>query len=453
MRLLFLLLILSSLLTAEIPTSSISSENASYDGNALVLTGSVNLNHALGRMQAGAARLLKDTEEGPFSSIRLRDNVLITLKNRGKISCAEADFDFSAMKGKLLPKLGDSIRFINLHSGPLSLSSSVAEIEFAKEYDALKVTKIFAHEKVHVQYGKDFVLLADNATYLNDVNPHVFASPHCVLIHFQDQIEAEKIELFPENSKIILSSPSGKFQPSAFSKNDGMQFSCDKLVWERAPQILTLRGNISIQDEGIGNIHCDDEVELRQKEQDEKWVLSSITAKGKTELQYHLSANFKHLLTCYGQMHLDQDRLVLNIESPEDQPIEYIHDQMKLRADHATLEYEQEHSAIRPQKLTLNGHVHLFADENALRCAVADQFTYYPELETMVLSAEEGQNVLFWDEIQKLSISAKEVHLSRDEKGENFKGVGNVRFAFSSTENALLKKLFPFYQQTGTANE
>ena len=63
----------------------------------------------------------------------------------------------------------------------------------------------------------------------------------------------KKIELFPDSSKVVLSSPTGKLQPSAFSKNDGVQFSCDKLIWERAPQVLTLRGNITVIDEGIGD--------------------------------------------------------------------------------------------------------------------------------------------------------------------------------------------------------
>ena len=88
-----------------------------------------------------------------------------------------------------------------------------------------------------------------------------------------------------------------------------------------------------------------------------------------------------------------------------------------------------------------------------LRCAVADQFAYYPETETMILSAQNGESVLFWDDTQQLSISAREVHLSRDEKGENIKGVGNVRFAFSTIENELLKKLFPFYQPKRGAHE
>ncbi len=64
----------------------------------------------------------------------------------------------------------------------------------------------------------------------------------------------------------------------------------------------------------------------------------------------------------------------------------------------------------------------------------------------MVLSSKTGSNVLFWDKEQQLSISAREVHIARVDKKETIKGVGNVRFSFSSTESDLLKKLFPFYK-------
>lgn len=449
----FKLAILSFLIPAaihaEITNSSISSENASYDGNALILRGSVKLDHALGQLTSGYARLSKELEEGPFTAVHLRDNVLISLKNRGKILCGKADFDFNALKGTLIPKPGDMVRFVNFHSGPLSLASREADIEFSRDDSNLKVAKIEAKNTVQLTYGKDFFLEADTATFSNTKTPYVWASPHCTLTHFEDKIEANRVEVLPDSAKVILSTPSGKLHPSAFSQGNDVQFSCDKLIWEKAPQTLTLKGDVSVFEEGVGDIHCDDEVELRQKEENGKWLLSSITAKGKTELTYKLDVDFVHLLKCYGKMQLDQDRLVLNVTSPPEKPIEYFHDQMKLIADTAELKYEQLGRNITAKQLQLTDNIQLSSLQDSNRCAVADKFNFFPEEKKIILSANPGNNVLFWDREQDLSISAKEVHITRTEKGEKIKGVGNVRFAFSSAENALLKKLFPFYHPTG----
>jgi hypothetical protein len=196
----------------------------------------------------------------------------------------------------------------------------------------------------------------------------------------------------------------------------------------------------------VGNFFCEDEVELCQKEENGKWSLRTLSTKGKTELTYPFDPSIKQLLLCYGQMRLDQERLVLSVESPPGLPIEYIHGKMKLKADQAQVDYTEEGSHITAQKLFLSGKVHLTSEDHAFRCALADHFSYFPEEKKMVLSSQSEENVLFWDEEQQLTISAREIHLSQDEKGENVKGVGNVRFAFTSTENALLKKIFPFYR-------
>ncbi len=441
--------ILPLLLTAQITTSSISSKKASYDGNALVLNGNVSLDHTLGKLQSSSARLQKEGKEGPFSLIFLRDDVLITLKNRGKISCATADFDFNAMKGKLIPALGKAIHFTNLHADLLSLSSQEAEIEFANDSDSIKISKIQANGVVHAQYGYDFFLHADSALYSNETIPYVSASPNCKLTHKGDQITADKVEFFPDSSKIIFSTPKGNVKPSAFSDQEGIRFSCNKMIWEKAPQLLTLLGDVSVHDESIGDIHCDDEVELMQHQQEGKWILSSVTTKGKTELSYQLNADFKHLLVCYGRMHLDQKKLLLTLESTKEKPIEYFHDKMKLCADYAQLDYIQGEQKVLPQCLSLTGNVRLSAEQNEKRCALADQFHYYPAEEKMILSSKDGSHVLFWDEQQQLTVSAREVHISRINKKDNIKGVGNVRFAFSSAENDLMKKLFPFYRPKG----
>jgi len=444
----FIFLLLPHLLSAHISPSSISSKKASYDGNTLLLKGSVQVEHTLGKMCSGLAHLERDSKQAPFSTIRLDRDVRIILENRGKIHCEKADFDFNALSGKLLPKQGELIHFSDLTTGPLSLSSQLAEIEFIKEDEVIKVSKIEAKEKVTVQYGNDFTLLADLVTFSNDVQPHLYATPNCLISHCEDRIQAEKVELFTDAKKAVLSSPKGNLKSSAFSNDQEVEFTCDELAWDQENQHLKLQGNVWVHDQGLGDLYCDEEIQLQQKQEGDKWILGQITAKGNTQLNYQLDADFKHLLVCHGVMRLDQQRLVLTLESPREKPIEYYHDQLKLLSDQAQMDYIQNNRTIHPQRLLLSGNVRLSSEEDnaEAQCAVADQFSYFPDDQKIILSSQESKKVLFWDAQQELSISADEVHIIRSAHGENIKGVGNVRFTFSSIENALLKKAFPFYQ-------
>jgi lipopolysaccharide export system protein LptA len=426
------LLVIPALLCGE----TISSKKATYDGNALVLKGDVELEHGLGKLSSGNARLEKEEKDGPFSSISLREDVLISLKNLGKISCETADLNFVTLTGKLLPQMGQLIKFVNLGPDNFTLMSQEADLELAKQADSYKVVKINANGTVQMQYGDDFTLNADRATYTSDGAAHVYAEPNCRLVHADDVIEAEKVELFPGTSTAVLLEPKGVLQPQ------GVKFTCHKMIWENEPQLLTLQGDVSVIEDGIGTLNCEEEVEIHQKKQEGKWILSSMVAKGKTELTYELGEGIKHLLICYGKMKLDQDRSTLTLESPPNHPIEYFHDQMKLCSNHAQLNYIDK----QPEKLQLDGNVQLQITEDGTRCATADQFVYLPTEEKMILSSKDGANVLFWDKEQQLSISAREVHIARADQKETIKGVGNVRFAFSNTENTLLKKLFPFYE-------
>jgi len=445
---LFSLFILPCLLFAEITTSSISSDHASYDGSALVLKGDVQLDHVLGKMESTEARLMREDQEGPFSTIYLHDQVRILLKNHGHVLCHIADFNFNTMEGKLFPKNGEKIRFVNLERG-MNLASKGAQILFARKFDELKIAKIIANQSVDVEYGKDFSLTADGATYIDDQSRLIEAAHNCILTHFDDRIHADKIQLFPDSSKVVLEAPRGNLKPTIFSDTSAVSFSCDKLTWEQAPQLLTLYGNILVEDDAIGTIESKDEVELRQKFQDEKWMVSSILAKGKTKLFYRGQENLHHTLISHGEMNLDGERLIMTAQRSEQSPITYLHDGMRLEADYAQLDYAQNEGGIAPEKLFLSGGIRLTGERDHLRCGIADQLVYYPDTKRMILTAKTGDRVLFWDDEQHLSISAKEVHIIQTDRGENVKGVGNIRFVFSSTESTLLKKLFPFYRPQG----
>ncbi len=253
------LLLFPCLLSAEITTSSISSKKASYDKEALVLKGEVQVEHSLGKMQSGLARLEKKDANGPFSIIHLNNNVEITLQNLGKILCDRADFDFNALVGKLFSKASEKIYFSNITSGPaLFLSTRGAIIKFAKEASGgVKIAKIQAEDDVHIHYGKEITLTADHALYCNGKTPYIRAYSNCLLTHLDDRIDAREIDLSLTNSQILFLSPKGILKSSVFFENQKINFSCNQLIWQRAENLLTLTGDVSIHDETLWEIFCD----------------------------------------------------------------------------------------------------------------------------------------------------------------------------------------------------
>src|ERR1700722_6025662 len=92
-------------------SAALSSSNAAYDGNALVLTGHVLLDHGLGKMAADEAKLQRQEtgKDFPFSLIQLINNVQLTMKSGAQIHCDGADLDFTSLKGLLSAQNGGKV--------------------------------------------------------------------------------------------------------------------------------------------------------------------------------------------------------------------------------------------------------------------------------------------------------------------------------------------------------
>jgi len=449
----FLLLLISPLSFADTP-SSISSKKAIYEGNALVLKGCVQLDHKLGMIESGHARLQKESQEAPFTSISLRENVKITLQNQSELLCEKADFDFNHLQAILYPKKGESIHFSTTDKEPFSLSSKLANITLSKDQNSMRLKAIEAKESVLAHYGNHFTLFAEDLLYTDEPASYISVPTHAVLERGDDRIEAEQVEVYPNAAKAHLTSPKGIFKPALSSPEQEIQFSCDQLTWDDLKHTLTLQGEIWVEDGQFGLIHCDDEIKLIQKQIEGKWILNQVVANGKTAVRCTFSSDFTPLLICDGVMNLDHDHKSLALQSLQDSPVQYYHENLELSGDQAQIDYVETLGKISAQKLLLTGNVLLTSSEESdeVRLGVADQFTYLADEKNLVLSSEDGNKVLFWDDTQDLSISANEVHILKTEENYAVKGVGNVRFTFSSEESALLKKLFPFYQPKGGSN-
>ncbi len=71
---------------------TISSSDASYDGDALILKGQVLLDHGMGTTQAEEAILQKQEigKDFPFSLIHLEKDVVLKLNQNGELKCEKS---------------------------------------------------------------------------------------------------------------------------------------------------------------------------------------------------------------------------------------------------------------------------------------------------------------------------------------------------------------------------
>jgi hypothetical protein len=458
---------------------SLSSANASYDGNALILTGHVVLDHGLGKMTAEEASLEKQEtgKDFPFSHILLKKEVLLYLKNNAKISCSHADLDFTSLKGKLSSSSESRVVYsdaiMRRRGGeklPLNLHGNTVELNFLKQaHDGKKtefeIETILAKGDVLIEYAGQFKLNADHALYRrvlgNDIKKEfqgmITAYPkdnqsQCRLSHDLDVVNADVIDLDLIHSKFSLLHANGTIASGFIphSESQEIRFRAEHLVWDHLKNALLLKGDIQIQEASLGTLTAQDEMEIDHSFIKGKHLIQSIRAKGPTLL---LTANDSKIFS-QGTIVIDRDKLLAVMESPEeegsialDKQIYYEEKEIGIFADSASLEYSVAGNTLQPLSLALKGNVRLFSHDTTqpLRCGLADRLNYSLTTHTLILAAHPGRKVLFWDEAQGMRLSAHEVHITVDSTTgkQSVKGVGHVQFAFTAEEQSKLHQLFP----------
>ncbi|MBS0620201.1 MAG: hypothetical protein JSS61_01920 [Verrucomicrobia bacterium] len=466
---LLLCLLLLAPLAAEplADTGTLSSTNASYDGNALLLSGHVVLDHGLGKMTSEEASLQRQEagKDFPFALIQLRKDVKLALKNSAEITCASADLDFTALKGILLPVENGKVVYTDQikkkkENVPLQLLGKQVELNFSKlAHDGKKteyeVESVLAKEDVLIEYAQNFHLFADHALYrkqlpldvktpLKEFQGIVTAYPKdekstCRLTHDADVIDAAMIDLDLLHSSLTLLRPVGTFS--------SIQFHAEHLHWDRIKELLTLKGNIHIDEKTLGVLDAKEQIQIAHKTEEGKQLLKSLHSEGPASLVYKDAGGLSHKLLTSGPIHIDKERLIATVQGAPKEQLYYEEAELAVYADHASLEYALSGENLEPTSLTLKGGVRLFSHdaEKPPRRALADKLSYSLSTRTLILSANPGNKVLFSDASKQMRLSAPEVHITFDpeSKQQQVKGVGKVQLTFTPDEESKFQKLFP----------
>ena len=474
MKAIFSLLIISTALYGEIENSSLlSSTTASFDGNSLILQGHVLLDHAIGKLGAERAILQKQEQgkEFPFSVIELEKDVSVALRNQASVSCDEAHFDFTALKGALIGLQDHFVRYQDtfLQEGKKQsfvITSKSADmimqrVETPKglEYD---VQTIIANDEATFAYGDRFKVNCDQAVY----DPKILqkrmltASPAsdkgvCNFEYKEGKMAAKKFEVSIDSGEVFADSPHGYFLPAP---NEKLLFQSQKMAWNQNEQIIMLEQNVEVVDPIFGNLFAKEKLLLFHNSKKGKKSFHTIQTRGHATLTYkEQKKQAVHTLTSFGTIKLDRDRGNVLVESPVQNglvptgmQILYREESMTISSDRANMEYSNTGTSFQPISVTLKGNIRLYTEDQnrPVRCALADRVNYSPSTRTFILAANPGKKVLLWDETETLQIAAQEIHITQeaDSEKESIKGVGNVSFSFSQEENRLLRKLFPNFQ-------
>ncbi len=465
----------------DVDSGAVSSTNAVYDGNALVLTGHVMLDHGLGKMAADEAKLQRQEagRDFPFSFIQLINNVQLSLKNGAQIHCDGADLDFTSLKG-LLSAQGDGkvIYSDNLKKGLFRLLGNSVELKISKHAQGEKksdfeIETILAKDDVNIEFAKGFTLQAHQALYRKapvkenaseEFHGSVTASPKdadtpCRLTHGEDLIDAESVDLDLIHSKLALLHPKGMLTSRVMPgmQKGELKFTCDHLLWDHPKNTLTLKGHVHVLESAIGKLMSDGELEIVHVQQKQGKLLKSIGTIGTTSMHFKDENGTSHYVKTHGPFLFDRKPLRATFESPKkkggivslDKQINYETEGLSLFANQALIEYSAAQGHLRPTVLSLTGNIRLLSvDEKKPRYALADRLSVSTTTRTLILAANSGKKVLFVDDAQSLRIAAQEIHITRDSKTgeEKVQGVGNVQFSLTDDEQGLLKKVFPNYK-------
>lgn len=226
---------------------SVSSTHAAYDGQALVLTGLVELDHTLGQMRAEKALLSEQAPAGeafPFTHIALHKEVLLSLADRGSFRCAHATLDFTTLKGALHAEEGETVSYTDLSGVPLQLDSRQIDLQFEKKLSDYTVDTLLAQGAVVIHYNHDWVLHTDQALY-SHARQEITAAHASHIVHPSGKMDAEEIAWDLETQTIDLKKPQG----TLFTHNpdEPVYFVASSLAWNSLNQRMTLQENVHIE--------------------------------------------------------------------------------------------------------------------------------------------------------------------------------------------------------------
>lgn len=473
----------------------VDSDLADYNGKKITLSGNVLVEHELGSIAANWVELTPETIQKKinFNMLDMKNEVKISLRDGGQLSCASANVDYKTLQGHFQgnpqqeyvvytencsDKAGTLIPLV-VKSRQMLIKIDRSEINTTKSPHSC-ISSITADENVTVNYNNDFIAAADHATYQRQAaDPDTIAKQSTmtglislrakeenglcqVRNHNGDLIKASNICIDTINHHLLFGYPRGAIYVSREKgSKERIDFAADTMTWDDQQNLLVLRDHVVISEMGIGQLTTDKEIRITQQTVDGLKHLNAIESLGPTTLTFSdEEKELAHTLICHGTLFIDHKRLQTTMDSPLDEngnvitgmQVYYQDNMGEIYADKLYITYAVINHSLVATKLLLEGNVHIMnrctidpeRQSPYLQYALADTVEYTPQAKEISLAAKGKRHVLFFDKVNNLQVSAPGLKIRRDQttKKESIQGIGNVRFNFVEKEFDEMDKYF-----------
>lgn len=462
---------------------------ADYNGKKITLSGSVIVEHELGKICANKM-VMTPTENDKklrYATLKIKDNVILSLKDGGQLCCGIADLNYKALTGLLTGSTPEeNVIYTDLcnekggNKTPVIIKSRQMGIVIAREMNAdtntckSRIAEINTDQQVTVNYNQDFLVTADQCNYRRiseEDNKDFRGVPseitfnqigkegNCMVCNKRgDIIHADKICINTVDRILSFEEPKGSIIPPEKHKGmDSIEFSAGRMVWNDKTDTLVLYDNVELRLQGLGTVVTDKEIQLVMGLEEGKKELQKVEVTGNTTItRFDKDKKESYILTTAGVVNLDLTHLQLVLDKPLVGEQIHYQDQMgEAFSDKLVFDYRKEGKLTIPTFLILEGNVRLInrtiakkdgKNSPQLHYALADRIQFNPQTKETRFTMKKGKRVLFYDKINNIKMSAPAFKILRNNefKSNSVHGIGDVRFSFLEQEIDQLKKRFSF---------
>lgn len=491
-RLLLLLIILCRTLWAQDNHDenmmTIAADHADYQGQTIILTGHVVVEHELGMLAADKMILesRSKTKGISFDHLQMDNHVEISLNGGGELKCSKAVLDDETSMGKFLsgeeqPHViyRETYKDNKGREIPIVIQGTEMQIALGKECvknsEKTVIRMITADGTVSMVYDDNFTVLSDRAVFKRrgtisgkellpgQITLSCLPGRLCEVISLEgDEIQSEEIVIDTLQRELTFTFPKGVFRNAGKDFNP-LNFNAKKLVWNDQTSKLVLSGKVEISEQGIGTLDAEEDVRLALISIQGKKVLRGIETYGKALLIYiDPDTKFDHKLQSYGSLRIDHQKMETKLQSPVNEEgrvlagnqVYFKDAKGEIYADKAFIKYDYFDNKIAPVRIVLQGNVKIAnnlerseKDKTPIeQYILADRVDFIPQTNEMIFKSHKGNRVLLFDQSNSLEVSAPGLKLIRDKatRKETVQGLGDVRFNFVDGELDQIRRHFSF---------
>lgn len=375
-----------------------SSQHVKSNGDEMVLTGNVHIQHALGILKAHEAHLQQDPSHGANAllSATLKSNVELLLSSHQSLTCEEAHIDFLHHAATLT-----SHHRAILYSDPaqhMTLRGHTFECEWEDQHHKPTLTSLRALNQVDLNFGDNLHLLAKQATLSRSSSSTL--------------------------DTLKLLKPFGTLRTT----EEKISFDAGQLTFDHTQGELVLQKDISMEGPLFGKLTSSGNLTLYTENQKEGLFFHKFKTSGPTRF----CALSGIELECDGTIDYNPNKRILQAEQGAS-ALRFIKNDLTIESEHLSLTHEHQ----TPEEIIFTGQVTLLAGEMK---GIATRLLYQPNDHILHLQGTQENPVTFTQANSSFILTAEGVRLAIDELTQEkvVHGEGVVKITFDHTQREQL---------------